>query len=139
VEGHHDLGRVALAVEHEAPVVAEGHDQPRPVVHPALRPDLARLDQVDHREQHQRLVRRRSASFGSRDIEGAETAEPIGVTIVHDLGSRIFTEFHSHLTVGIAWLRVPSMPNSISLVFALDKFNGPFRYQQLALGELQVL
>jgi hypothetical protein len=75
VEGHRNVRLVALAFEHEFPVIAEAGDEADVVFHPAIR-DVAGFDQVDDGEQHQRLVRRDAARGGAGGVEVGEFAEP---------------------------------------------------------------
>lgn len=75
VEGHWDVRRVALAFLNEFPIVAKAGDEPDVVFYPAVR-DVTGFDQVNDREEHQRLVRSRTTRRRAGDVEVGEAAEP---------------------------------------------------------------
>ena len=77
VEGHGDVGLVALAFEHEFPVIAEAGDEADIVFHPSIR-NVAGFDQVDDSEQQQWFVWRDAARTGSSRVKVGKFAEPVG-------------------------------------------------------------
>ena len=66
---------VALAFEDEFPVIAEAGDKADVEFHPAVG-NVAGFDEIDHGEQHQRLVRGDATLGGAGGIEVGEAAKP---------------------------------------------------------------
>lgn len=76
MEEHGDVGLIALALEDEFPVIAEAGDEADVEAHPAVR-DVAGLDEVDDRKEHQGLVGRDAPLGGAGGVEVGQFAEPM--------------------------------------------------------------
>lgn len=88
VEGHGDVRLVALAFEHQFPVIAESGNQTDVVFHPAVG-NLSRFDKINDGEQHQWLVGRNPTGLGAGSIQASQPIKPIGKRfLIHDNHSR---------------------------------------------------